>query len=59
MHCDDDNVGAGKYEICSPKFSTSNISRKVSYIEVLFGVLNFSKNEKAYFYFLNHSKCMY
>lgn len=39
MHCDDDKVGAGKYEICSTKFSTSNISRKVSYIEVLFGVL--------------------
>lgn len=25
MHCDDDNTGAGKYEVHSQKFSTSNI----------------------------------
>ena len=59
MHCDEDNAGAGKYEVCSQEFSTSNISRKVSYIEVLFGVLNCSKNENAYFYTLNHSTYMY
>ena len=39
MHCDDDNTGAGKHEVHSQKFSTSNISRKVSYIEAFFGVL--------------------